>query len=306
MFMRFATMLVVILSATGAGAPPPRVPVLVELFTSEGCSSCPSADALLETLLRDQPVDGVEVIPIGLHVDYFNYLGWKDTFSAAAFTERQQDYSRIFGPDSVYTPQMVVDGKDGIVGNDRPLAAKTIAAAARRPHLALHATAHATADSAIDHDRPPGCSGRRREDPGRGGGYRGRSHHRSPARREQGADASPCGRRPQDSNARHPRCLGRPHRDANPPGARLGSKPSERRGLAAGRQEPPGLWRRVRADSALNALALAQLVQRPFELFELLPGFPELALGGQPLVVGKTLRRARDQGLDVRAAPSRP
>ena len=160
MFMRFATMLVVILSATGAGAPPPRVPVLVELFTSEGCSSCPSADALLETLLRDQPVNGVEVIPIGLHVDYLNYLGWKDTFSAAAFTERQQDYSRIFGPDSVYTPQMVVDGKDGIVGNDRPLAAKTIAAAARRPHLALHATAHATADSAtITIDLPAAPAG---------------------------------------------------------------------------------------------------------------------------------------------------
>jgi hypothetical protein len=293
--MRFATMLVVILSATGAGAPPPRVPVLVELFTSEGCSSCPSADALLETLLRDQPVDGVEVIPIGLHVDYFNYLGWKDTFSAAAFTERQQDYSRIFGPDSVYTPQMVVDGKDGIVGNDRPLAAKTIAAAARRPHLALHATAHATADSAtITIDLPAAPAG-------------GEKIQVVTAVTEDDlTTASPCGRRPQDSNARHPRCLGRPHRDANPPGARLGSKPSERRGLAAGRQEPPGLWRRVRADSALNALALAQLVQRPFELFELLPGFPELALGGQPLVVGKTLRRARDQGLDVRAAPSRP
>src|SRR3954470_25004258 len=128
-------MLLVMLWTAAPIAPPPRVPVLVELFTSEGCSSCPSADALLEILQRDQPVEGVEVIPIGLHVDYFNYLGWKDTFSAASFTERQQDYSRIFGPDSVYTPQLGVDGADGMVGNDRPLVAKTIAAAAQRPHL---------------------------------------------------------------------------------------------------------------------------------------------------------------------------
>ena len=189
---------VVILSAR-VRRPPPRVPVLVELFTSEGCSSCPSADALLETLLRDQPVDGVEVIPIGLHVDYFNYLGWKDTFSAAAFTERQQDYSRIFGPDSVYTPQMVVDGKDGIVGNDRPLAAKTIAAAARRPHLALHVDGTCDRRQRDDHDRPSRLLRQAARDPGRGGGYRGRSHHRGRARREQGPDASPRRRRPQDS-----------------------------------------------------------------------------------------------------------
>jgi len=157
---RLATMVLVILSAASAGPPPPRVPVLVELFTSEGCSSCPSADALLETLQRDQPVEGVEVIALGLHVDYFNYLGWKDTFSAAAFTERQQEYSRTFGPDSVYTPQMIVDGRDAVVGNDRPVVAKAIGAAAQRPHLALHVTARGTADAAtITVDLPAAPSG---------------------------------------------------------------------------------------------------------------------------------------------------
>jgi len=158
-FMRLAAMVLVIVSTSGATAPPPRVPVLVELFTSEGCSSCPSADALLEALQRDQPVGEVEVIPIGLHVDYFNYLGWNDSFSAAAFTERQQDYARKFGPDSVYTPQIVVDGTDAMVGNDRPLVTRQIAAAGRRPHLPVHVIARAAADTAritIDLPAAPG------------------------------------------------------------------------------------------------------------------------------------------------------
>src|SRR5687767_7358801 len=92
------------------GAPPPaRVPVLVELYTSEGCSSCPAADALLAMLQRDQPIDNAQIVPIGLHVDYFDHAGWKDPFSSPAFTDRQRNYSQLFGPDSVYTPQIVVN-----------------------------------------------------------------------------------------------------------------------------------------------------------------------------------------------------
>jgi hypothetical protein len=139
--------LVVLLSARGSVAPAPRVPVLVELFTSEGCSSCPPADQLLAALQREQPIGGAEIIPLGLHVDYWDQLGWKDPFSSASSTERQQQYSRIFGRDRVYTPQMVVDGQAEFVGTDRSAVERAVTAAAGRPHLPLHVTVRATAES---------------------------------------------------------------------------------------------------------------------------------------------------------------
>jgi hypothetical protein len=121
-----------------APAPQPtRTPVLVELFTSEGCSSCPAADDLLAKLVAGQPVDGVEIIPLSLHVDYWDHQGWKDPFSSRAFTSRQQGYSKIFGEDRVYTPQMVVDGRDEFVGSDESAALRIVREAAARPRLAL-------------------------------------------------------------------------------------------------------------------------------------------------------------------------
>jgi hypothetical protein len=87
-----------------------RPPVLVELFTSEGCSSCPQADAALARLRSDPALASVEVIPLELHVDYWNRLGWTDPFSAPEFTLRQEEYARLLGGDGLYTPQMVVDG----------------------------------------------------------------------------------------------------------------------------------------------------------------------------------------------------
>lgn len=94
-----------------------KTPVVVELFTSEGCSSCPPADELLARLEKSQPIPGVEVIALEEHVDYWNSLGWRDPFSSSLFSERQSEYARIFDNDSVYTPQMVVDGKSEFVGS---------------------------------------------------------------------------------------------------------------------------------------------------------------------------------------------
>ena len=88
-----------------------ETPVLVELYTSQGCSSCPPADAILGEI-----ADRDDVIALALHVDYWDYIGWKDDFASPAFSDRQRKYSRAAGKRSVYTPQMIVQGTDFIVG----------------------------------------------------------------------------------------------------------------------------------------------------------------------------------------------
>ena len=115
---------------------PAAVPVVVELFTSEGCSSCPAADAALRELETAQPVPGVEVIALGQHVDYWNRLGWQDPFSAPAFTQRQRDYAAGFGAGS-YTPQAVVNGQYEFVGSRRQQLTATIEKAAKAPRAAV-------------------------------------------------------------------------------------------------------------------------------------------------------------------------
>ena len=111
---------------TAASSDSSRAPILVELFTSEGCSSCPPADRLLQRL-------DSKAIVLSEHVDYWDHQGWKDRFSSHAFTVRQELYARLFGLDSSYTPEMVTDGAVEFNGSDSARAAQEIAKAARRP-----------------------------------------------------------------------------------------------------------------------------------------------------------------------------
>jgi hypothetical protein len=118
----------------------------VELFTSEGCSSCPPADALLKKLSEQQSMQGVQIIALEEHVDYWNHLGWRDPYSSIEFSERQNDYAQVFGTDGIYTPQMVVDGQNEFVGSRGLAAREAIQKAANQPkvEIALVASANAS------------------------------------------------------------------------------------------------------------------------------------------------------------------
>lgn len=93
-------------------------PIVVELFTSEGCSSCPPADKLLADLEKRGNVNGRQILVMSEHVDYWDGLGWKDRFSSSVFTQRQTDYVRKLGLGSPYTPEMVINGQTELIGND--------------------------------------------------------------------------------------------------------------------------------------------------------------------------------------------
>ena len=110
-------------------------PVVVELFTSEGCSSCPPADAFLTELARD----GTDVLPLAFHITYWDDLGWKDPYAFDAATRRQRQYAGSLADDRVYTPEMVVNGADSFVGSDRAAGLAAIARALRddRPQVPL-------------------------------------------------------------------------------------------------------------------------------------------------------------------------
>lgn len=118
--------------------------MLVELFTSEGCSSCPAADQALAALAREQPVAGAEIVPLELHVDYWNQLGWADPFSSPEATARQERYAASASvrgyTAGLYTPQMVVDGTRSFVGN-RALAVEAVGQSLGLPKRSVSAEA---------------------------------------------------------------------------------------------------------------------------------------------------------------------
>jgi len=131
--MKFAlTAIFSVLAAQAALAA--EVPVLAELFTSEGCSSCPPADAVLMQLDQRQPVAGAHIIVLSEHVDYWNSLGWRDPFSSPLFTRRQSDYAHLLEAE-VYTPQIVIDGRVQLNGSDARDIQAAVAKAAAKPKV---------------------------------------------------------------------------------------------------------------------------------------------------------------------------
>jgi hypothetical protein len=123
-----------VLAAAPAGAGDGKTLTVVELFTSQGCSSCPPAEAFLGELAK-RP----DLLALELHVDYWDYIGWKDPFASAASTDRQRVYNKRLGRGYVYTPQIVVDGAVEAVGSDRRAVERQIEAARAqpRPHVAV-------------------------------------------------------------------------------------------------------------------------------------------------------------------------
>jgi hypothetical protein len=109
---------------------------VVELFTSEGCYSCPPADEVLGSMTARARVEGRRVFPIAFHVDYWNYLGWEDPYSSAEFSRRQGDYARKFGSNRRYTPQMIVNGQTEFVGSSKPQARQAVEQALQTPATA--------------------------------------------------------------------------------------------------------------------------------------------------------------------------
>lgn len=127
-------------SINAVAAPVATTPILVELFTSEGCSDCPPADTFLRVLDSTQPIAGAQLIVMEEHVDYWDDQGWRDPFSSHAFTLRQESYVQRMRLASPYTPQMVVDGAYEFVGSARGKAGKIFETARSNAKVGVRVT----------------------------------------------------------------------------------------------------------------------------------------------------------------------
>jgi hypothetical protein len=140
MIIRYRVLFVLACAAILQPAAPERTPVLLELFTSLGCSSCPPADKLLAEVDRRQPIPGARLFVLSEHVDYWNTPNWSDPFASDAYTQRQQAYDARFGIEA-YTPQLVINGSIALVGSDWPKAADAIQRVLHAPGIPVHVTA---------------------------------------------------------------------------------------------------------------------------------------------------------------------
>jgi hypothetical protein len=134
----------------GSGTDKPTSVAIVELFTSEGCSSCPPADALLRQINLKETNAGQLIVGISEHVTYWNDLGWKDPYSLPVFTERQRVYASRLSPEGSYTPQMVLNGRDQFVGSDTGALQRALQEDARRSHLDLRILSSAPVSAGVD------------------------------------------------------------------------------------------------------------------------------------------------------------
>jgi hypothetical protein len=128
-------------SAPNAKAPTASAPILIELFTSEGCSSCPPADSWLQKLDEFQPIPGGQAIVLSEHVDYWNHDGWKDPYSSSSLTDRQNEYERAMGLSQAVTPQVIVNGTVGLPLGDPKQLGQLLLKAAKAPQAPVRITA---------------------------------------------------------------------------------------------------------------------------------------------------------------------
>jgi hypothetical protein len=138
---------------------PTGTPVVVELFSSEGCSSCPPADAFLKDLDATQPISGVAVLGLEFHVDYWDDLGWKDPFANPEYSNRQRQYSVAFHDRSVFTPELVVEGHQVFSNGDSAELKTFVAGAAKRPRAAVTLTRGSSGIDVNVRDVPKGTPG---------------------------------------------------------------------------------------------------------------------------------------------------